>query len=309
VTLVAVYAVEAVVLLTGPRPAPIDLQRRYYLAGVFPTLSQAVVHCQTTRVLELTRAPDVVILGDSSATFGCVPKHLEELTALTVENVGLVQPLGVDGSVDLLQRYLEQRPTPSVVVYHYTDGTLAQSAGELERLGALVAFRSWLGVSQRPESRWPSFRLRPIARRAIGALWYQPDGNVEATCSFMAEHRGFVRSTAPWTLWRSQPRIAAHADGFAGIERLFELTAEHGIRLLVSHSIMPAFYDSAAARVEHEASRAGLRAIAAGYPHVVIDMQGPEYRDDALFTDYHHPTLEGALVNSARLADQLLRMR
>lgn len=282
---------------------------RYYVAGTYPSLTQAVVHCQTVRVAALRRGAEVVQIGDSSATYGFVPERFEELTGWPAENMGLIQPLGLAGYTDLLETYLGLQPPPRVVILTFTEGTLSQSAKSLEAAGMLPAFRVWLGRDDGATSLWPSTRLRGPARRLLGGAWYEPYPNLDSTCAFLERHHGFMLGERDRPDWRVVPETSTvDPSAWLELERLAAVTAERGIRLVLIHGAIPALYDTAGRRSALARLEEQLEAFAAGQPHAHVVKPFARFLPNESFIDYHHLTLAGALADTGYIAGVIRRI-
>lgn len=314
-----VLAVEAVVALSPPPPAPVERGARLYPPTRVPSLDESVIHHQVARMLE--RPTDILLWGDSSALNGLDPSAFIEVTGLDAQNYGTVRWLATDGHADILELYVETHGPPRVAIYQMGTGLHSLGARSIRRSGSdrgrlLASFREWTGVPDDAHPiPLPSLSWRPSARIVVEGLRY-PSVYLDAPRAFgwpdretgiwLAKHRGMSvdHNPRPPDAWDGvpTPEVTFDPDCEPGFVRMFELSQEHGFALLVAHQPIPAHYRDDALSARYELVERRMVALAEPYPTVRILGPYARYVPTAAFANYEHLTPEGARQNSLQVA-------
>jgi hypothetical protein len=140
---------------------------RVYERGGPPGLEQSIVQWKVHNLLHSSEANRLVVTGDSSCLMGLRPDILEPMTGMSTINLGTLGYLWPDGTLNLLDLYLDQHPAPRLVVLHLAWETLARDAKTPGNDWWSARLRAWLNLQATSEPAWqhwaamlPSFRLR-----------------------------------------------------------------------------------------------------------------------------------------------------
>lgn len=281
-----------------------------WLPGHQPTFTQAVLQAQVERLDALEGGADILVLGDSSCLTGIVPAGLDYLLGGHTENLCTIAPVGVQGHLLLLRRYLEGQPAPTLIIYQFALGTVSATPEDLAKAGLLPALNDWLGEDT-AASRWPTHRLRGPARAALGDWLRADESNFDALAQFLRANQGFAidpndlagtKGLRPDGRALPTPVDPAAA---AALEQLLALAAGHGAQVLFVRSPIPLILRSEERLAALDQQAMWWTAFAARHQEATLRLPYARFVPTGSLRTYEHLTPEAALDYTMELAGEI----
>jgi hypothetical protein len=303
------------------------LTNRFYPANRAPSLEESIIQWQVYHALASSKPVDILLLGDSSCMMGLRPKILEERTGLNCWDIGTLDYFGVQGNVDLLEVFLQQRKAPKVIVFHIVGGIASFSKSSLDQMGYVNRLRTWLAPYLEEKKHWkavlmlPSMRYRREAQRLLATFsqkeneaWlntprgpYPSDNEVRRL--LLNNHGAMTEVVYEDEVNRVRdlrPMLGLDPYAIQGIQRLIELSARASSQLLIIHNPIPDTGETPENLEALAAFETQLRNITQGYNHVKVYSPFARFYPVQLCASYNHLTDEGAIRNSEEVSRWLI---
>ncbi|MDV6031550.1 MAG: hypothetical protein F9B45_15940 [Phycisphaera sp. RhM] len=164
--IMAVAVIEAALCFVD---IPFDASRIFLPRDRPPTVVETIMETKLQAANSIGKAPDVLLLGDSSGLMGLDPRVMSDAVGKDVFNLCSISLIGADGQKAILERYIRTHGRPSIIVYHYAPHDLRYTADDLENWKFRQSVYLWLAASdgqavEAESHRRDGFRVLPSQR-------------------------------------------------------------------------------------------------------------------------------------------------
>lgn len=245
---------------------------------------------------------DIVFIGDSSCLTGVIPKVIEKYLNVTVVNIAGYGNSGIIGYDVILRRYLEKNPPPKLIVY-YVSPAIPNSywTRTFEQIFTYVRYGDWNSLlKNRGEYNFFSIqsalmtylRSHSTLSASQKTQYFQLRQEIERT-------KGYSRSLAAVGLDDQTKLVSRYKygdyfntknDPRLKIQKLLKNFSNENTKVILYLAPMPTGEQS------FEYFREIYQDLASNQAYQL---------DNKYFSDYTHPTHEGAVYNSKIVASFL----
>ena len=322
--IVAVAVIEAALCFVA---TPFDASTIFLPRDRPPTVVETIMETKLQAANSIGKAPDVLLLGDSSGLMGLDPRVMSGQLGKDVFNLCSISLIGADGQKAMLERYIQTHGRPSIIVYHYAPHDLRYTADDLANWKFRQSVYLWLAAADghaveveshvRDEFRLlPSQRFRDAAQRRLFFVIDRPQnlnsprglfGSHNEMVAQVANQDGFMqevhedKTDRPTDLNLTMPESQE-----AAFEELFDYVDRIGVPIFLVSNPLPEYAKTDATLESLRIQQRQLHRIVARHERAEILLPEQRFLPRESFATLNHLRPSSAAQNSKEIATALL---